>query len=193
MSGGGPAPLSQRLDPPEIADKERQLRQWLRDFSKRRPRWGWRRTAMASRRADWKVNDKRIRRLLGDDGLRVPLRGLGLAVGAMSPIRPDALWAMDFQFDVTADGRTLKLLNVVDELTRRGPRLRCQSQHRHRRCRGRTRPPRDSALRAARVRALRSRSEFIANAIAVAIGALLTRNHPSCGVLLLPRVPASRS
>ncbi len=32
----------------------------------------------------------------------------------MSPIAPDALWAMDFQFDTTADGRTLKLLNIVD-------------------------------------------------------------------------------
>ena len=47
-----------------------------------------------------------------------PLRGIGAPVGAMSPIRPNALWAMDFQFDVTADGRTLKLLNVIDEFTR---------------------------------------------------------------------------
>ncbi len=36
----------------------------------------------------------------------------------MCPAAPNALWAMDFQFDVTADGRTLKLLNVVDEFTR---------------------------------------------------------------------------
>ena len=26
--------------------------------------------------------------------------------------------AMDFQFDTTADGRTLKMLNVIDEFTR---------------------------------------------------------------------------
>lgn len=36
----------------------------------------------------------------------------------MCPIRPDALWACDFQFDVTADGRTMKLLNIIDEYTR---------------------------------------------------------------------------
>ena len=36
----------------------------------------------------------------------------------MCPIRPNALWALDFQFDVTVDGRTLKLLNVIDEFTR---------------------------------------------------------------------------
>ena len=28
------------------------------------------------------------------------------------------MWALDFQFDQTADGRVLKLLNVVDEFTR---------------------------------------------------------------------------
>lgn len=116
---------TQRLAPPEISDEERQLRQWLRDFSTRRPRWGWRRAAKAARRAGWEVNDKRIRRLWRDEGLRVPqrrrkkpLRGIGAPVGAMSPIVPDALWAMDFQFDVTADGRTLKLLNIIDEFTR---------------------------------------------------------------------------
>ena len=36
----------------------------------------------------------------------------------MSPIVPNALWALDFQFDTTADGRTLKMLNVIDEFTR---------------------------------------------------------------------------
>jgi putative transposase len=41
----------------------------------------------------------------------------------MCPIRPNALWALDFQFDVTADGRTLKLLNIVDEYTRECPAI----------------------------------------------------------------------
>jgi transposase InsO family protein len=40
------------------------------------------------------------------------------AVGAFCPIRPNVLWAMDFQFDQTADGRNLKLLNIIDEFTR---------------------------------------------------------------------------
>ena len=116
---------TQRLDPPEISDEEAQLREFLRAFSKRRPRWGWRRAAKAARRAGWEVNDKRIRRLWRDEGLRVPqkrrkqpLRGIGVHVGAMCPIRTNVLWALDFQFDVTVDGRTLKLLNVIDEFTR---------------------------------------------------------------------------
>jgi len=46
------------------------------------------------------------------------LTGIGVAVGAMSPIRPNVIRAMDFQFDTTVDGRTLKTLNVIDESTR---------------------------------------------------------------------------
>ncbi len=52
------------------------------------------------------MNDKRVRRLWRDEGLRVPtkkrkkrLTGIGTHVGAMCPIRPNALWALDFQFD----------------------------------------------------------------------------------------------
>ena len=36
----------------------------------------------------------------------------------MCPIRPNVLWAADFQFDETGDGRNLKILNVIDEFTR---------------------------------------------------------------------------
>jgi len=41
----------------------------------------------------------------------------------MSPIRPNVLWALDFQFDQTADAKTLKLLNVIDEFTRECPAI----------------------------------------------------------------------
>jgi len=36
----------------------------------------------------------------------------------MSPIAPNVVWACDFQYDTTVDGRTIKLLNIVDEFTR---------------------------------------------------------------------------
>ena len=116
---------TRRLGPPPVTAEEAELRVWLREFSTERPRWGWRRAAKMARRAGWKVNNKRVRRLWRDEGLRVPQRrrkkrltGIGAQVGAMCPIRPNVIWAMDFQFDTTADGRTLKLLNVIDEFTR---------------------------------------------------------------------------
>ena len=116
---------TQRLEPPVPGDEELALRAFLRDFSRERPRWGWRRAAKAAREAGFRANHKRIHRLWRDEGLRVPyrkkkrpLRGIGVPVGAMCPIRPDVVWALDFQFDQTSDGRLLKLLNVIDEYAR---------------------------------------------------------------------------
>lgn len=116
---------TQRLAPPPITDDEAELRAFLRQFSKERPRWGWRRAAKEARRQGRQVNDKRVRRLWRDEGLKVPykrrkkrLSGVGVHVGAMCPIRPNVLWALDFQFDTLADGRTIKMLNVIDEFTR---------------------------------------------------------------------------
>ncbi len=90
---------------PPSAD-ELALRAFLRDFSRSRPRWGWRRAARAARDAGWVVNSKRIHRLWREEGLRVPyrkhkrpLRGIGAPVGAMCPIAPNVVWALDFQFD----------------------------------------------------------------------------------------------
>jgi len=119
---------TERLAPLSPDDEEQRLRAWLRAFSTQRPRWGWRRAAQAARRDGWRVNEKRIQRLWRLEGLKVPYRkrkkphrGIGTAVGAMCPIAPNALWALDFQFDTTVDGRILKLLNVVDEYTRECP------------------------------------------------------------------------
>ena len=40
------------------------------------------------------------------------LVGIGIQVGAMSPIRPNVIWAKDFQFDTTADGPQIKMLRT---------------------------------------------------------------------------------
>jgi putative transposase len=84
-------PSTMRLTPPPITTEEPELSTWLRKFSTDRPRWGWRRAAKMAPRAGWQVNNKRIRRLWRDEGLRVPQRrkkkqltGIGVAVGAMS-------------------------------------------------------------------------------------------------------------
>ena len=121
---------TQRLAARGRTDEDVELRAWLRAFSRQRPRWGWRRAAKQARREGHRVNDKRIQRLWREEGLKVPYRkrkkphrGIGAAVGAMCPIAPNALWALDFQFDTTAGGRTLKLLNIIDEYTRECPAI----------------------------------------------------------------------
>ncbi len=72
------------------------------------------------------VNRKKVQRLWREEGLRVPQRRrkrqrLGESTTPahrLEATRPDHVWALDYQFDVTAAGRVLKILHVVDEFTR---------------------------------------------------------------------------
>jgi transposase InsO family protein len=76
------------------------------------------------RRDGQMVNHKRIRRLWREEGLRRPTTARKRrrlhpdTTQRLRAERPNHVWALDFQFDETADGRRLKLLNVVDEHTR---------------------------------------------------------------------------
>src|SRR5579875_146579 len=116
---------TQRLAAPVPSDDELALRAFLRGFARRRPRWGWRRAYVAAKGAGWRVDKGHVHRLSREEGLKVPyrkkkrpLRGVGVAVGALCPIAPEVVWACDFQFDQTSDGRMLKFLNIVDEFSR---------------------------------------------------------------------------
>ena len=116
---------TQRREPERAAD-DASLRAELRKFSKDRPRWGYRRAHHHLRQEGWEVNRKRVQRVWREEGLRVPQRKrkrrrLGestVSAKRLRAERPNHVWAFDFQFDQTADGRVLKLLNVVDEYTR---------------------------------------------------------------------------
>jgi transposase InsO family protein len=102
------------------------LRSELRAFSRRHTRWGYRRAWATLRGEGWTVNRKKVQRLWREEGLRVPTkrrkrRRLGDSSLSAERLRaecPNHVWALDFEFDQTADGRRLKLLNVVDEYTR---------------------------------------------------------------------------
>jgi putative transposase len=92
---------TQRLDPPTPSEEEQRLRAWLRAFSKRRPRWGWRRAAKAARREGWKVNDKRIQRLWRDEGLKVPYASARSPTAGSAP--PSAPCARSAQMPYTRE------------------------------------------------------------------------------------------
>jgi putative transposase len=116
---------TQRREPVRAED-DAALRAELRKFSEERPRWGYRRAHHRLRGLGWSVNRKRVQRLWREEGLRVPVkrrkrRRIGdstVPAQRLQAERPNQVWAFDFQFDQTADGRVLKLLNVVDEFTR---------------------------------------------------------------------------
>jgi putative transposase len=76
------------------------------------------------------ANHKRIQRLWREEGLRRPVRTrkrrrlIPSRGERLRAERPNQVWAVDFQFDQTADGRRLKLANIVDEHTREALAMR---------------------------------------------------------------------
>ena len=90
------------------------------------PRFGYRRITRLLRNEGWKVNAKRVYRLWRQEGLKVPKktvkrRRLGSADGGIVRRKAesrDHVWSVDFIFDRTINGRSLKMLVVIDEFTR---------------------------------------------------------------------------
>jgi transposase InsO family protein len=117
---------TQRHQPRRGEDRDDGLRERLRKLSAEHPRWGYRKAWGVVREEGWAVNRKRIQRLWREEGLRVPQRkrkryrlGESTVPGKrLRAERPNHVWALDFQFDTTSDGRTIKLLHIVDEHTR---------------------------------------------------------------------------
>jgi putative transposase len=110
---------------PTVAEDDQALRAELRAFAARRPRWGYRRAHHHLRQEGWQVNRKRVQRVWREEGLLVPVRrrkrppaGDGPAGRDVNAAAPDDVWALDFQADQTADGRPLRLVNIIDEHTR---------------------------------------------------------------------------
>jgi putative transposase len=113
---------------PKRADDDAALRAALRKISTDHPRWGYRRAHHQMRQDGWAVNRKRVQRVWREEGLRVPQRKrkrrrlgdstAGTPAQRLRAERPNQVWAFDFQFDQTADGRAIKLCNIVDEFTR---------------------------------------------------------------------------
>jgi transposase len=72
----------------------------------------------------WIVNHKKLQRVWREEGLRVPIRarrkrvGSSTAPGTPRADAPNRVWAVDFQFDSTTDGRPVKIASIIDEHTR---------------------------------------------------------------------------
>jgi len=75
-------------------------------------------------RRGWATNHKKIQRLWREEGLQVPQRrhrkrtGTSTAPDHPTAAAPNRVWAVDFQFDTTTDGRPVKIVSIVDEHTR---------------------------------------------------------------------------
>lgn len=90
-------------------------------------RYGYRRVHALLLEEGWQVGHSRVMRIWCQEGLKVPYKQpkrsrLWLNDGScirLSPKHRNHVWSWDFVFDRTRDGRTLKLMVVMDEFTRR--------------------------------------------------------------------------
>lgn len=119
---------TQRYEPLR-PDLDEPLARELKRIANRKPSWGYKRAAKYLRHdLGWKVNDKRVRRVWSELGLkaapprRTGKKALGSAENAiwnLPPQRPHHVWALDFKEDKLSCGRKYRILNVIDEYTRR--------------------------------------------------------------------------
>jgi len=107
------------------ADPDAELRTWVRGYSAKHPCHGFRRAWAALRHDEHRaVNKKKVHRLWKEEGFAAAVHSHRKRAGQSSwapEVQADApkvVWALDFQFDSTIDGRAVKIASMIDEHTR---------------------------------------------------------------------------
>ena len=131
---------TQRYQPTQ-RDDEDALTRAIIALASQYGRYGYRRITVSLREAGWRVGKDRVERIWRREGLKVPQkqkpRGrLWLNDGScvrLRPERPNHVWSYDFVSTYTHDGRTVRMLNLIDEFTRKclaiHPRRRLNSRN----------------------------------------------------------------
>jgi putative transposase len=89
-------------------------------------RYGYRPVTSLLQGQGWQVNHKRVERIWREEGLKVPQkqrkrRRLWLSGSSCIRLRAthrNHVWSYDFMTDQTRDGRSFRILNIIDEFTR---------------------------------------------------------------------------
>jgi transposase InsO family protein len=111
---------------PHIDTEEERLTERIIELASQYGRYGYRRITAMLRGESWQVNHKRVERIWRKEGLKVPQkqpkRGrLWLNDGSCIRLRPehkDHVWSYDFMTARTAEGRSFRILTILDEYTR---------------------------------------------------------------------------
>jgi len=90
-------------------------------------RYGYRRITALLKAEGWVVNHKRVERIWREEGLKVPTKQpkrarLYLNDGSCIRLRPlykNHVWSYDFIHDRLYNGKTIRMLTVIDEYTRK--------------------------------------------------------------------------
>ena len=104
-------------------DRDDVLRERINELARERQRFGHLRLTALLRREGWVVNHKRVYRICREQQLLVPRRRRKRIRQVAHTERPaleraNQSWAMDFMQDGLADGRTLRILTIIDRYTR---------------------------------------------------------------------------
>lgn len=106
------------------SDGERNLVSQIIALSLQKPTYGYRFVTAALRNAGCMINHKKVQAVRRKEGLAAKANSRkdtrrGVSTGTRAQARfPGDVWCCDFIFDTTEDGRTLKILSVVDEFSR---------------------------------------------------------------------------
>ena len=112
---------------PKRADDEDRLRKAITRLALNYGRYGYRRITALLKAEGWIVNHKRVERIWREEGLKVPKkqkkRGrLYLNDGSCIRLRPcwqNHVWSYDFVADKLANGKSIRMLTVIDEYSRK--------------------------------------------------------------------------
>lgn len=103
-------------------NRDEDLRERLVALAREKPRFGYRRLHVLLGREGEHVNHKRVHRIYREAGLALRRKKRKHCVRAHVPLgtytEANQEWALDFVHDVTASGRSIRLLNVIDAYTR---------------------------------------------------------------------------
>jgi putative transposase len=116
---------TQRYRPLQREDEDA-LTQTIIQLAGQYGRYGYRRITALLQRAGWQVGKDRVERIWRREGLKVPKRQkprgrLWLNDGSCVRLRPtheNHVWSYDFMSARTHDGRSVRILNLIDEYTR---------------------------------------------------------------------------
>ena len=116
---------TQRYVPTVLTDED-ELTQAIIALASEYGRYGYRRVTALQQAAGWQVGKDRVQRIWRREGLKVPSRQrprsrLWLNDGSCVRLRPlhrNHVWSFDFMQGQTQDGRSLRILTLIDEHSR---------------------------------------------------------------------------
>src|SRR5229473_2333665 len=106
-----------------VEDRNRRVRQRLRELAEERRRWGCPLLYLILRREGWRANHKRVERLYREEGLSLRRRRRRkrlshLRVARARPVAANQTWAVDFIHDSLISGRHFRAFAVLDQWSR---------------------------------------------------------------------------